>query len=293
MILIDLNQICMAEIMQEINARKNEHLEEEYLRHLILNTIRIINIKFREEYGRLVLVNDSNNGYWRKLVFPFYKGNKKRKRQNSIYDFRIIFDSLGRIKNEIRENFPYTYMEVDKCEADDIIAVLVKTYSRTEKILIVSRDEDFLQLQKYDNVYQYATVNKKFMKEETPQKFLIKKILIGDRSDGIPNYISDDDSYTNPNKRERRLQQNKTDFLLTLSNQDEIFMNLSKDEQRRYMRNRILIDFDFIPEDLQQRIIDEYESFLTDNDLSTIHKYLVQHKLKTFLINIGDFLDEI
>jgi hypothetical protein len=270
--------------MQQINISKNDTVEEDFLRHMILNSIRSVKSKFGEDYGELVICSDSFN-YWRKTLFPYYKANRKKSRDASIFDWNAIFKSINKIKNEIRENFPYRYIEIPTCEADDVIAILTKKYSSFEKVLIISGDKDFVQLQKYPNVSQYSTIMKSWIKEEHPKIYLLEKVLNGDSGDGIPNFLSDDDTFVTEGKRQKRLTKKKIDLILSSFKPESV---MTSTELSGYMRNKYLIDFDFIPDDLQEVILKEYDKPL-ENTSTQVYRYLMKNGLKNLLNNIGDF----
>jgi hypothetical protein len=270
--------------MQQINISKDDNVEEDFLRHMILNAIRSVRSKFSEEYGELIICSDSFN-YWRKELFPHYKANRKRSRDASIFDWNAIFKTINKIKTEIKDNFPYHYLEIHTAEADDIIAVLTKHYHETEKILIVSGDKDFVQLQKYSNVAQYSTISKSWIRESNPKSFLLEKILTGDGGDGIPNFLSDDDTFVNNNKRQKRLTKKKIDLIMSTKNPQSI---LSETEYRGFMRNKYLIDFDYIPETLEKQVLDEIHKPIEATS-TNVYKYLMRNGLKALLNNIGDF----
>lgn len=284
MILLDLNQIVVSNLMQQINISKDDNVEEDFLRHMILNAIRSVKSKFSEEYGELIICSDSYN-YWRKEMFPFYKANRKKSRDASIFDWNAIFKTINKIKREIKDNFPYHYIEIHTAEADDIIATLTKEYCNNEKILIISGDKDFVQLQKYPNVSQYSTITKSWIKESNPKNFLLEKILTGDGGDGIPNFLSDDDTFVNTQKRQKRLTKKKIDAFMNSKNPQSI---LTETEYRGYMRNRYLIDFDYIPDDLQKKILTEIDKPVQATS-TNVYKYLMRNGLKALLNNIGDF----
>jgi hypothetical protein len=284
MILLDLNQIVVSNIMQQINISKNDTVEEDFLRHMILNSIRSVKSKFGEDYGELVICSDSFN-YWRKTLFPYYKANRKKSRDASIFDWNAIFKTINKIKGEIRENFPYRYIEIPTCEADDVIAILTKKYSSSEKILIISGDKDFVQLQKYPNVSQYSTIMKSWIKEEHPKKYLLEKVLSGDSGDGVPNFLSDDDTFVSEGKRQKRLTQKKIDQIMSCVKPESI---MTTAELSGYMRNKYLIDFDFIPDELQEQILTEYDKPL-ENTSTQVYRYLMKNGLRNLLNNIGDF----
>ena len=74
MILIDLNQVCIANILQEIKQIKK--IEPLLVKHMILSTLLFYRKKFRVEYGELVICCDSKHS-WRKDIFPFIKQIEK------------------------------------------------------------------------------------------------------------------------------------------------------------------------------------------------------------------------
>ena len=161
MILVDLNQVVISNLMVQINNYKQE-AEEGLVKHMILNSILSIKKKFGSDYGNIILCCDNKN-FWRKDVFPHYKGNRKKVREKSGYDWNMIFNTIWQTKKDLRETFPYKIIEVERTEADDVIGTLVKNFSKYEKTLIVSSDKDFKQLQRYPNVTQYSPILKKYL----------------------------------------------------------------------------------------------------------------------------------
>jgi 5'-3' exonuclease len=104
-------------------------------------------LKFKEEYGTMVLCSDAGNP-WRRDFFPNYKYSRKQSRLDGPFDWDNIFKIITEIKNEIAKSFPYVVMYVENAEADDIIAILCKLREE-DKYLIISGDKDFIQLQHY------------------------------------------------------------------------------------------------------------------------------------------------
>ena len=181
MIIIDLNQVLLGGLMAQISNQKGVALDEELVRHMVLNTLRYNIKQFRKEYGPEIILACDNRKYWRKEVFPFYKAGRKKAREKSDLDWHLIFDMLAKFKLELKENFPYKVIDVEGAEADDIIGTLVPRHATHEKILILSSDGDFLQLQKYPNVKQYNPSQKKFIISKDPTLELKEKIIRGDK----------------------------------------------------------------------------------------------------------------
>ena len=283
MILVDLNQVLISNYMAQTRGQKAPNID--MFRHMVLNSIRGYNLKFKEEYGTQILCADSANP-WRRDYFPNYKYQRKQVRletQESSDKWDDLFDIITEVKHEIAENFPYMVLSVDNSEADDIIAILCReAHNNKEKVMIVSGDKDFIQLHKYEEVNQYSQIQKKFIKDEDPKKYLHEQIIKGDRSDGVPNILSDDNVFVTGEKQQpihkKRLQE-----WAELDN-----IPLGSITRLNYQRNKKLIDLEEIPVAIQEDIINTYRSYKVP-DSSKLLQYFIDHKLKNLMSNINDF----
>ena len=278
MILIDFTQTIIAGLMAQLKINDGE-VSEDLLRHMILNSVRNYQKRYSGDYGQIVLCTDAANP-WRRDYFPQYKANRKKARDASDMDWKFIFDTLHKVKMEIKDNFPYKYMYVENCEADDIIAVLTKHYSSNQDILIVSGDKDFQQLHKYRGVQQWSPNLNKMIKCEEPELFLKEHILRGDKSDGIPNILSNDNCL-DEGIRQTPLRKPVVDkyMRITIENDDKYYRN--------YLRNETLIDLDKIPSDIESNILTEFTHLEVPSGL--VFDYLRKHRLNDLLDNIEDF----
>ena len=276
MVLIDFTQTIIAGLMAQLKMNGGE-VSEDMLRHMILNSVRNYQKKYAPDYGELVLCTDASHT-WRKDFYPLYKANRKKTRDASDLDWKQLFDTLQIVKEEIRDNFPYRYMYVEKCEADDIIAILVK-HAR-EPVMIVSGDKDFQQLHKYDYVKQWSPNLNKLINCENPDLFLKEHILTGDKSDGIPNILSNDDCFAE-GIRQTPLRKGIKDSYLR--------MTIEKDDKyyRNYLRNQTLIDLEFIPQNIEDTILEEYSN--TAPVKGKVFDYLRVHRLNELLNHVEDF----
>ena len=280
MILVDLSQIMISNLMIQINGRNAPELSEDLVRHMVLNSLRGHNKKFRDKYGEMVLACDSGN-VWRKQIFPNYKAGRKESREKSDHDWAKIFEILTTIRRELKEHMPYRYVELDTTEADDIIAVLVRKH-HDQKILILSGDKDFIQLHN-KNVQQYNPVLNKFVgKDENPSIYIKEHILKGDRSDGIPNVLSDDNVFIE-GRRQRPLTKKKIESWV-----NEMVMTFTEEEQKNYSRNRKLIDLSCIPPELEAKIMNEFNDVKVASR-DKILNYFITKKLKTLIEVIDEF----
>ena len=287
MIIIDMNQISLASLMMHLNMTKTNEPDENMVRHMILNSIRMYRTMFNEEYGEVILTYDSKH-YWRRDFFPQYKSNRKKGRETDGKDWDTIFEVLNKIKAEIKDNLPYKFLEVYGAEADDIIATLCK-HSQTEKdrtknenILIVSGDKDFIQLQKYVNVKQYSPILKKYVDGHNPDTYIKEHILKGDTSDGIPNVLSPDNTFTD-GLRQRPLGKKKIETWLDMDTN-----TLHDEVKRNYQRNQKLIDLSKIPNELENEILTEFHG-APFGDRSKLLNYFIKSRLKNLTETIGEF----
>jgi hypothetical protein len=286
MILVDMNQVTISNLMIQLGSKRENDVDEDLVRHMVLNSIRMYRSRFYKEYGELVLCYDSKK-YWRREYFPNYKSNRKKDRANSGLDWNSIFETLNNIRDEIKNYFPYKVLEVEGAEADDCIAAIVKhisiTPSEYEKVLILSGDKDFIQLQKHNFVKQFSPVLKKFVNGQDPHLYIKEHILKGDRSDGIPNFLSNDNTFVDE-LRQKPLTKKKLTTWVDLEPEDFC----TEDMMRNYQRNKTLIDLDCIPSDLTAEILEQYQQ-PPKGERSKLLNYFIQKRLKNLMNDIGDF----
>ena len=255
-ILVDANQIAISHLM--VRHKIENEINIDSVRKSIVRVIARIAKKFRDDYGQLVLCYDDKN-YWRRDVFEFYKKNRKQERENSKYDWDRVFSVLNKIRDELRENFPYKVIQVQGAEADDVIASLVIHNSKREipePMLILSADKDFIQLHRYPLVKQYDPIRNRWINHEDPVQFLQEHIIRGDRSDGIPNILTCDDAIVT-GKPQKKMSKEKIASLASM-NPDE-FTNYIR--LRNWKRNSELIDFSNIPQPVVDRILTFYHKY--------------------------------
>jgi len=282
-ILVDFNQVFISALMQQPSLHQSG-VNEEMVRHMVLNMLRSYRSKYNIQYGELVLCCD-NRKNWRKNFFPYYKAHRKKIRDDSEHDWNAIFQCLNQIKTELVENFPYKVLEVDTAEADDIIGTLCKHLADVP-ILILSGDKDFMQLQINPNVKQYSPIQKKFIKADDPKKFLQEHIIRGDKGDGVPNFLSADDTFMHNGARQKPIsKRNIADWVR--HDNPEVFCDYKM--LRGYKRNQQMVDLDYVPDILQEEIIRIYNS---QNDTEEKRKYLIGYFMEKRLKHLMEHLDE-
>ena len=304
MLLVDFSQIVMSGIIINLtNELKRPGVEPESLiKHMIITSLLGLKQKFGNQYGEMVLCIDSKN-YWRRDIFPWYKGQRKHSRDKSDLDFDLIYKVINEMKADIRDNFPWTLIEVDGAEADDVIACMCKWLQENQlsgngvlldspqETLICSSDGDFKQLQKYENVSQWSSQHKKWVKETHPLQYLAEHTITGDTGDNIPNILTSDkwaeDRAANTDEKDRQKPFSKSRFPDFYAK--GIDACKTEEEKRNWIRNNTLVNFDCIPESLYNKIIHSYTSYEKKGNKTKLTSYLVQNRMKKIFESLGAF----
>ena len=279
MILIDLSQIMVASTMMSMGKDQSQ-VDISMVRHMVLNSLRMYRQKYHKEYGELILCCDGRHS-WRREHFPQYKASRKSGRDSSPLDWTQIFECFDIIKSELKEYFPYKYIEIVEAEADDIIGVLAKTWS--EPIMIISGDKDFIQLQVRDNVDQYSPITKKIVYDANPAKYLKEHILRGDSSDGVPNFLSADNCIVD---KIRQTPISKKKIELWIDQDPEDFCN--EEQLRNYHRNMKLIDLQYTPSNIVDQVGKQFNE-VPKGKRSDLLNFFIERKLNNLIESIGEF----
>lgn len=283
MILVDFNQIAYACILDHLASTKQAHASIDMVRHMLLNTIRSHVKKFKRDYGEIVVAMDGEH-YWRRDYFPHYKANRKKAREKSPFDWKSIFDCLDILRKELEQHLMYKLLRVDGAEADDIIGYLAALHGPMSKIMIISGDKDFAQLQVHKNVHQFSPLLKKQIVEEFPIAALKQHIIRGDSGDGVPNILSPDDVFVSGGRQKPIMEKKLIDWL---NMTPETFCTTG-DMLRNYKRNEKMIDLREIPNEMKSKIGLAYET-TTHSNRQEFLNYLVASGLRELTECVGDF----
>lgn len=277
-ILLDYSSVAMSSLMPQIGEYENN---EDLIRHVIVNIIRKFNLEFRREFGEMVICMDGSNN-WRRQQYPFYKANRRKNRKKDKHDWTAIFEQINRVRDEVKENIPFKVVHVDRCEADDCIGTIVENTNGKEPIIIVSPDKDFIQLHKYKGVRQWSNIQKKWVIADVhPVIDLETKILRGDSGDGVPNVLSEDDTFLTES-RQTPLSKKKIQQLM------ENPESLGTATARRIMRNRDLIDLSRTPSDIKNEILEQFNQHPKGNIMKLMNMF-TKHKMKLMMESLQDF----
>lgn len=277
MILLDFSQTMIGSFMAM--GKGSIVVEEDLLRHTVLNTIRQYKHQFRHvDHGGFVICCDSPKN-WRKESFPEYKANRKKRRETDSTDWTSLFEFLHQMIADLQEYFPYKVMRVERAEADDIIAVLTQEEMKNPTT-IISSDKDFIQLQKYEGVQQWSPLTKSFVKGN-PEESLWEKLIKGDVGDGVPNILSSDDTLITEGKRQRPVSKKKMELWKT----DRSDWN--EDMKRNFNRNEMMVDLEKTPESIRINIINQFREQVPPH--GRLMEYFTEKRLKNLMEHLDEF----
>ena len=285
MIIVDFSAIFHANVNQIANYN-NGIITEGLLKHMVLNSLRFTLSKHRQAGEHVVIACDDRE-YWRKDRFPYYKAGRRKAREETTIDWGLAFSVMNELKIALRESFGYIVIQVESAEADDIIGTLAITvFQDIDRVLIISGDKDFQQLQRYPWVSQYDPIKKKFIECKDPVAFLKEQLIRGDAGDGVPNFLSDDDQLVT-DKRAKPISKRLVEDALKTPMEDFIdYMGNNME------RNSMLIDLTKVPlgitTDIHTRFINQKN---TNQNINLIEKYLEENNLQKLKERIKDFIE--
>lgn len=275
----------LASLFASIGNHHNIDVDENLIRHMFLNSLRSNRKKFGKEFGEIVICADGKDS-WRKKVYPYYKANRKKSREESELDWNELFRIINLIRDELKEFFPYKVIHIDHCEADDIIGVIANELGTelnigSDPILILSGDKDYIQLHRFANVKQYDPVRKKWVQNSNPDKYLLEHIIKGDTGDGVPNILSEDNCLAIGSRQKPMTAKRLEQYLKGPESMDA-------ETLRRYRRNKTVIDLSEVPQMYKDKILEEFNKDKTVGR-SQLFNFFASKKLKNLMTDIGDF----
>lgn len=302
-VLVDFQQVLIANTIVQLTMGKPDigtigKSPSDLCRHIILSQLKYFRRLFpQKEYGEMILCLDGADP-WRRDIFPYYKGKRKSEKDKSSIDWDLVHGICDQLKKEAKKYFPYPVVRVERCEADDVIAILCREIRKDsdEPIGIVSTDADFYQLHHYGNVKQYAPIKKKFVKpDKAPMSYLLEQVLCGCTGDGIPNVLSDDDTFMVEGKRAKPMTQARISSLLkdqTCECKGVTPKQIKKNIHRNMRLVNLLNIHKYIPKDLYKKVLNRYEDQHTKKKelgRSGLLTYFNEKKMKLLIDSIGEF----
>ena len=234
----------------------NKIFMEKYEKMYLKSIIDIIGKKIFDISTVIFCMDSPKENIWRNELMKGYKAD--RCDLSTKTNFKQVFNETYTtiIPKIIKENKDRIHkIRIDKLEADDIIAVICKHYEKKypeEKVYLISGDKDFLQLGRENLIFINYKSKKPFtLTLEEAKEQLKLKILNGDCSDNILTIFPKDRKILSLKKRKELIE-----------NEDKLkeYLDENPEIKEKYKINCKMIDFNFIPKELQKEIIKEIKN---------------------------------
>lgn len=285
MLLIDANNLFFSTAIDHFSNTR-EPITTDAVRTIFTNRLARINRDMKKVPGEKILAFDDRR-YWRRDVFEHYKASRAKQRDDQKFDWDAFFPAFNIYKDELREFFPYKSLQVERAEADDIIAILsLRASAGGDPVTIWSSDTDDLQLQLIEpKIKQYSYVRKKYITPKSEKYSLFEHIVRGDAGDGVPNILTRSDHFVNnpDGKRQKPIYEAKLLDWAQHANEPEKFCDESM--LKRFRENRVLVDYTNIPPAIAANIVEAYET--TKVPKGKLFNYMVKNRMTNVMKEAG------
>lgn len=233
---------------KDYDFTKDKIFMEKYEKMYLESLKKLLGNKVFKNSTIIYCEDSPQKSIWRNELTTCYKGNREdhSKKINIIPVFRYTFRKL--IPKLVKDNNNIHEILVNRMEGDDVIAICSKYIKKkypNKKVYIVSGDKDFYQLG-YNNLF-FADYKKKDLLNLTnnqAKEELRMKIINGDCSDNIKPILY--------NIKISKSEKNK---LLNDKKEMIKYLNENSKVRRRYIKNRQLISFKYIPKNYQKKVL--------------------------------------
>ena len=227
----------------------------------------------KTESNSVILCQEGKKN-WRYDVFEDYKSNRKEAKAKSKLDFDTFYPMADSFCEKLKQYVPNIYqLKVEGSEGDDLIAILTKNLTPKNEVVCVSTDRDFYQLLKYNGYSQYHPIKRQYVHVVNPERYLLEKIVVGDKGDGIPHVKPKVSVKTAASIVEAGLED-------WLSKEDPQI-------RANFERNKKLIDFDCIPVHVQQKVMEEFKKLrFSSMSMRDMTQFL-------FAVGLGNQFDKV
>ena len=209
-----------------------------------------------DEIDIVFAMDDKLSHSFRKNLYPEYKAHRALvKRQFQLqpikdYIVDVIFKEL-----DVEHEHGYHLVKVEGAEGDDVIATTIMCLrDNYVGMVLIASDHDFLQI---DGLREFDLFGKEAKRDlggeiVSAKDYLVGKILMGDRSDNIQQVF---------------LRCGPKTALKWTKDKDALKKTLKEDHSlaARYLLNKKMIDFNSIPQELSDKILESVNASLYKN----------------------------
>ena len=266
-LIIDYNNICFT-LMNLIDPTKDYFIA---LKTAIYEKIRSLNQRFKPD--EIIIAMDSGNSY-RKEICSYYKSSRGNKRiiRFDATTWTDFYELINLIQTEIKRYFPYKIIKVNKCEADDVIAIIAQTSK--ERVVICSKDKDFRQLLN-DRIKLFDPLKFKFIEEENPERYMIEQIIKGDSIDDVYNILSRVGMINRTLTKQKSITQKFLNHVIDDLGIENYLETADKEIQNSFNINKRLVclKLDVVPKQYQDQILKVYNEYKFNNNPDTLKEF--------------------
>ena len=316
MILYDLSSLIHRALhtsIKQMNPHKKDgkYVTQEFISGTIFRVIEELLENYRLYRGKyhtmVICIDDHSIPYWRKSLYPEYKAQRKTQRDESEINFKEVYKHIDLLIRVLNDYTPFKAIGVPGAEADDIIGVLTKKFSKAESILILSPDKDFKQLHKFGDVKQYSAITNEWVVNNDPERWERIHCCLGDAADNVPRIVDFSeftpefkDYYKGTELDFYKLDENLKQGIIKNFNEIhpgtevykkqrfgeatlnkkikefgslDAFLDSNEIYRLNYNRNYKLVMDSEIPIDIELEILRKYTESSTDFDMENMNKY--------------------
>ena len=286
-ILFDFNNLLFRNFFIKDIGANTTNPDYMLWRYHVYNSIYQSLWKVKKVKEVILAVDDKNS--WRKSYFPRYKESRKKQRDKTDVDWKALYNEINKLVADMRHYMPFKVIKIMSAEADDVIAVLCKNLKN--KCIIISNDEDYKQLNS-NRVKIYHPSKKEYLPYTNPENFVLEKIMIGQKKDDIFNIITPDDwGQTKETEGKRKPGFGPVAYEKVVNGvgikewlktpyKNKLYGKV--DLEKNFKRNRILMDFNKIPNTILNRILNAYEN-CNFPPPSNIYQFFKIYNMRGFL----------
>lgn len=258
----------------------------EFVSHLVFTNVLYTAQKFGASRENPMIMALDTKPYWRdqyyaenRMKFAEYKNPKFEKykgqrQKDDTIPWDAIYEVYGNVMSALQAHSDFFVIGVQGAEADDVIAICAKYYAeKGQESIVVSSDKDFRQLHEPPRVQVWDPIKKCFIPSIVVEHWKKVHAIMGDKGDNI--------QAIRPRVAEKTAEKMVKDL--------DYLLQTDPDLRERYEFNRTLTDFDRIPSNITQKVIDTVESQGYNYDAMKLLKTFQQFRLAKIAERIHQF----
>ena len=218
------------------------------------DTVKKLVKQYSVAWDNVVFFKDSPRMHvWRNDIFEEYKAARET---SATFNADVFQYTFAHLLPKLAQKLGFKMLQCDRLEADDLIAIVkgvVRAKMPCIKITIITNDNDYVQL--YDDHTSIVNLQGKELKDRVgldgdskaaAREYLLKKVIMGDKSDCIPSI-------------KKKVGPKTADKLAKDPVALQALFDKHPEAKQQFDLNKTLIDMTCIPQDLEKAVLDLIE----------------------------------